>query len=64
MSVVLTIYPVVTFASWIYFTHGRGNPMGFADISKPVEVVLAVAMIVYLTQLGRAGSARQAVVGG
>jgi hypothetical protein len=53
VDVVLIIYPLLTLAAWIYFTKGRGNPMGLAYISKPAEILLALAAIVYLTQLGQ-----------
>lgn len=52
VDVLLIVYPIVTFAAWIYFTKGKGNPMGLADISKPAEVLLAVTTILHLTQLG------------
>ncbi|MBX6770176.1 MAG: hypothetical protein IRY83_00460 [Chloroflexi bacterium] len=53
VSAVLVIYPLVTFVAWLYFTHGRGNPLGLAEISKPVEIVLAIAAAWYWVQLGR-----------
>ena len=52
VDVLLIVYPIVTFAAWIYFTGGRLNPLGLAYISKPAEVLLAVAAILHLTQLG------------
>ena len=52
VDVLLIVYPLVTFAAWIYFTGGKANPLGLADISKPAEVLLAVAAILHLTQLG------------
>ena len=52
LDVVLIVYPLVTFAAWIYFTKGRGNPMDLAYISKPAEIIIAIAALVHLTQLG------------
>jgi hypothetical protein len=53
VDAVLIVYPIVALAAWIYFTKGRGNPFGLAEISKPAEVILAVVTIVHLIQLGR-----------
>ena len=59
-DVALVVYPIVTLAAWIYFTRGRGNPMNLADISKPAEVLLAVAALLHLRRLGEEGPARTA----
>ena len=53
IDILLVVYPIVTLAAWIYFTKGRGNPFGLAEISKPAEVILALAALVHLTQLGK-----------
>lgn len=53
IDIVLIVYPLLALAAWIYFTKGRGNPFGLADISKPAEVILALAALVHLTQLGK-----------
>jgi hypothetical protein len=52
VDVVLIVYPLVTLVAWIYFTRGRGNPFGLAEISKPAEVILAVATVLHLVRLG------------
>ena len=52
VDVVLIVYPLLTFAAWIYFTKGRGNPMDLAYVSKPAEIIMAIAALVHLAQLG------------
>src|SRR5579884_322043 len=52
LDAVLIVYPIATFAAWIVFTRGRGNPLGLAEIAKPAEILLALAAIGHLVQLG------------
>ncbi len=49
----LAVYPIVTLIAWVYFTGGKGNPRGTAYISKPVEILLFVAALLSLRQLGQ-----------
>jgi len=55
VDIVLIVYPIIAILAWFYFTKGRGNPMGLGEISKPTEVLLALAALLHLTQLGSDG---------
>ncbi len=52
LDAVLIVYPAATFAAWIFFTRGRANPLGLAEIAKPVEILLVLAAIAHLVQIG------------
>jgi len=52
VGALLAVYPAVTFVAWVIMTHAKGNPMNFATIDKPLEVVLVVLAIVRVLQMG------------
>ncbi len=61
IDIVLVVYPIAGLVAWFYFTKGRGNPMNLADISKPAEVLLAVAALLHLRSLTEESRTQTAV---
>jgi hypothetical protein len=47
------VYALIPLIAYFYLTGGRYNPFQLATMSKPIEVVLIVAALVYVASLGR-----------
>jgi hypothetical protein len=47
------VYAAIPLVAYFYLTGGRYNPFSIATMSKPIEVLLIVASVVYVALLGR-----------
>jgi hypothetical protein len=53
VAAAFAVYAAIPLVAYFYLTGGRYNPFQLATMSKPIEVILIVAALVYLALLGR-----------
>jgi hypothetical protein len=53
VAAAFAVYAAIPFVAYFLLTGGRYNPLQLATMAKPIEVVLILASLVYLAQLGR-----------
>jgi hypothetical protein len=62
VDAVLIVYPLAALVAWEVITAGRGNPrlagvpLGLAQISKPAEILLALAALAHVVSVGQGAS--------
>jgi hypothetical protein len=53
VAAAFAVYAAIPLVAYFYLTGGRYNPFQLATMSKPIEVLLIVASLVFLALLGR-----------